>query len=93
MSADFLFYCRSGYEADLLAEIDYKLARVGQFGYARFSKDAGFLRYQLTSSAGKSASTNLIQQHRIMLNLDDLILRGKNHVSWLRCGLQICSIE
>lgn len=81
MSADFLFYCRSGYEADLLAEIDYKLARVGQFGYARFSKDAGFLRYQLTSSAGKSASTNLIQQHRIMLNLDDLIFaRQKSRI-------------
>jgi 23S rRNA (cytidine2498-2'-O)-methyltransferase len=41
-------YCRSGYEADLLAEIDDKLAKHNAFGYARFVKDSAFLRYTLS---------------------------------------------
>ncbi len=53
MQAEFLLYCRSGYEADLLAELDDKLARSNIFGYARFSKDSGFLRYNLNFASNK----------------------------------------
>ncbi|MFC4699571.1 23S rRNA (cytidine(2498)-2'-O)-methyltransferase RlmM [Glaciecola siphonariae] len=50
MTHEFLFYCRSGYEADLSSELEHKLARQNRFGYGRFSKDKGFLRFQITPS-------------------------------------------
>lgn len=43
------FYCRAGYESDLLAELDHKLGLNQVFGYGKFSKDCGFLRYYITS--------------------------------------------
>jgi 23S rRNA C2498 (ribose-2'-O)-methylase RlmM len=32
---DLLFYCRSGYEADLLLELEQKLGDKGHYGYAK----------------------------------------------------------
>jgi 23S rRNA (cytidine2498-2'-O)-methyltransferase len=74
MSGEFIFYCRAGYESDLLAEIDDKLARKNRFGYARFEKDSGFLRYQLAVSGNTQRSQlNIAQQYQSMLSLDALI--------------------
>lgn len=72
MTTEFLFYCRSGYEADLSAELDDKCARHGLFGYAKFNKDAGFLRYQLSSSSDL-LSVAVGQQMSNMPQLRDLI--------------------
>lgn len=44
---DLLFYCRGGYEADLLAELEQALGQKGLFGYAKMSKNSAFLRYCL----------------------------------------------
>ena len=48
---DFLYYCRSGYEADLLAEIDQACALNGQYGYAKFAKNSAYLRYSMPQAA------------------------------------------
>nr|WP_136249596.1 23S rRNA (cytidine(2498)-2'-O)-methyltransferase RlmM [Ningiella ruwaisensis] len=58
---EYLFYCRSGYEADLLAELDDKLGANNHYGYASIQKDSAFLRYHLlsdTSSADEVFSTH-----------------------------------
>ncbi len=44
---EILYYCRSGYEADLLAEIEAQTARLNQYGYAKFVKNSAYLRYIL----------------------------------------------
>ncbi|WP_371194526.1 23S rRNA (cytidine(2498)-2'-O)-methyltransferase RlmM [Glaciecola sp. SC05] len=73
MTAEFLLYCRSGYEADLLAEIDHKLSINKQFGYGRFVKDCGFIRYCITPSSHQHAAASMQGQYKLMLTLDDLI--------------------
>jgi 23S rRNA (cytidine2498-2'-O)-methyltransferase len=44
---DLLFYCRSGYEADLVLELEQKLGECGYYGYAKFTKNSGFLRFHI----------------------------------------------
>jgi len=44
---DLLFYCRSGYEADLALELEHKLSVCDYYGYAKFSKNSGFLRFHI----------------------------------------------
>lgn len=44
---ELLFYCRSGYEADLLGELDKGIGDKGHYGYAKFAKNDAFLRYTL----------------------------------------------
>ncbi len=44
---EILFYCRSGYEADLLAELEYKCAQIGQYGYAKLQKHSAVLIYSM----------------------------------------------
>jgi 23S rRNA (cytidine2498-2'-O)-methyltransferase len=65
---EYLFYCRSGYEPDLLAELDDKLALRGHCGFANFQKDSAVLRYQLVSE-----SSNTIRQRNSMIALSDLV--------------------
>lgn len=58
---DLLFYCRGGYEADLVLELEQKLAEYGHYGYAKFTKNCGFIRFhlpQVTSSLGELQSIN-----------------------------------
>ncbi|WP_395342885.1 23S rRNA (cytidine(2498)-2'-O)-methyltransferase RlmM [Ningiella sp. W23] len=55
--SDFLFYCRSGYEADLLAELDDAFLSKGQYGYAKFAKNSGFIVYHVPSSTEQNAKT------------------------------------
>lgn len=44
---DLLFYCRSGYEADLSLELEQKLGDIGHYGYAKFTKNSGFLKFHI----------------------------------------------
>lgn len=53
-----LFYCRSGYEADLLAEIEQSCAEANLYGYAKFVKNSAMLVFtlpQVTVANGKTA--------------------------------------
>ncbi|GLR70233.1 23S rRNA (cytidine(2498)-2'-O)-methyltransferase RlmM [Agaribacter marinus] len=70
---DYLLYCRAGYEADVAAEIDDKLAKKGGYGFAKLIKNKGFLRYSLQS---KSALPHIDLPH-----IDNLIFaRQKLHI-------------
>jgi 23S rRNA (cytidine2498-2'-O)-methyltransferase len=69
--SEYLFYCRSGYESDLLAELDDKLGRRGHYGFANFKKDSAVLRYQLVSERSKSQNT--LTQASSMIDLKRLI--------------------
>jgi 23S rRNA (cytidine2498-2'-O)-methyltransferase len=53
-----LFYCRSGYETDLLSELEQKCAQMGLYGYAKLTKNSALLRFVLpqTSSPQKDIS-------------------------------------
>jgi 23S rRNA (cytidine2498-2'-O)-methyltransferase len=59
---DLLFYCRSGYEADLLLELEQKLGDKGHYGYAKFTKNSGFLRFQIPQVALKISRLKDISQ-------------------------------
>ncbi|MDT0594110.1 23S rRNA (cytidine(2498)-2'-O)-methyltransferase RlmM [Glaciecola petra] len=44
---ELIFYCRSGYEADLLAELQDKLAINNHYGYGKFNKNDALVRFHL----------------------------------------------
>ena len=44
---DVLLYCRSGYEADLLAEFEHACAVKGHYGYAKFAKNTALLTFTM----------------------------------------------
>lgn len=46
-----LFYCRRGYESDLCAEIEHRLSEFGHYGYAKFTKESGFVEFTVSSLA------------------------------------------
>ena len=56
---DILFYCRAGYEADLLAEFEHNLTALGLYGFARLSKGSAFFRYTVPSL---TLSSNTVQE-------------------------------
>ncbi|MFT5996887.1 MAG: 23S rRNA (cytidine2498-2'-O)-methyltransferase, partial [Glaciecola sp.] len=55
---DLLLYCRAGYEADLMAELEQKLAKAGHYGYAKMTKNSAFLRFCLPQVDASSTSFN-----------------------------------
>ncbi len=42
-----VFYCRSGYESDVTLELETKLAEKGLYGFAKYSKNQGYIHYTL----------------------------------------------
>lgn len=69
--SEYLFYCRSGYESDLLAELNDKLGQRGHYGFANVKHDSAILRYVLSSehSQRQTASANA----SAMIDLKSLI--------------------
>jgi len=62
---DIIFYCRSGYEADLLAEVEQRCAENDLFGYAKFNKNSALLRFtlpQVNLGTGLNAYINTNKQ-------------------------------
>lgn len=76
---DLLFYCRSGYEADLVLELEEKLAERGLYGYAKFSKNSAFLQFSLPQL--NVNSDQLLDYNRKLPALNDMVFaRQKLHV-------------
>lgn len=57
-----LLYCRSGYEADLVLELEHKLGEYGHYGYAKFTKNSGFLRFQIPQIDAPQESFHFINK-------------------------------
>lgn len=69
--SEYLFYCRTGYEADLLAELEHKLGQRGHYGFANFKRDSAVLRYQMVSA--NSHGKKVLARAPGMIDLRDLI--------------------
>lgn len=70
---DFLFYCRSGYEPDLLAEIEYLNAEKGNYGYAKFAKHSAHLVYSMPQVNVPTSTADWVQTSKLMPKFDSLI--------------------
>ena len=68
---DLLLYCRAGYEADLLAELEQKLAVKNVYGYAKMTKNSAFLRFCIPQI--EAVGNTLVSQNRNLPKLDDLV--------------------
>ena len=92
---DVLLYCRAGYEADLLAELEQKLANYGQFGYAKMKKNSAFVRYclpQITTDPNNlknlysinkqlPAFNDLVFARQKLLILADVVFDSEDRIS------------
>jgi 23S rRNA (cytidine2498-2'-O)-methyltransferase len=99
---DLLLYCRAGYEADLMAELEQKLALTDHYGYANMTKDSAFVRFclpQLTHipSAFESIKsinvrlpklTDLVFARQKLHIIDDVTFDGEDRISILLSVLQ-----
>ena len=91
---DLLFYCRSGYEADLLLELEQKLGASGHYGYAKFTKNSGFLRFQIpqivasisnfkTINKSLPALNNIVFARQKLLVIEDVIFTSEDRIGEL----------
>lgn len=89
---DLLFYCRAGYESDLVAELEQKLAKLGLYGYAKMHKNSAFLRFcipQINGSADKLLSLNsklpkfddLVFARQKLIIIDELSFKNDDRIS------------
>lgn len=68
---DLVFYCRAGYETDLLGELQDQLAAKQMYGYASFKKNDAMLRFHLNNESDQTNSKlktengkhNIISKH------------------------------
>lgn len=68
-----LFYCRSGYEADLLAELENKCAEKGHYGYAKFARHSAVLRFNMPQIAEPINHQGLIQSNKQLPKFEHLV--------------------
>ncbi|WP_410369329.1 23S rRNA (cytidine(2498)-2'-O)-methyltransferase RlmM [Catenovulum sp. 2E275] len=61
----YILYCRAGFERDCAAEIQFKAAEVGLYGFCRTQENQAYVEFELTQETG----TELFS----VLKLDDLI--------------------
>jgi 23S rRNA (cytidine2498-2'-O)-methyltransferase len=99
---DLLLYCRAGYEADLMAELEQKLAKAGHYGYAKMTKNSAFLRFCLPQIDASSTSfnaikfanrdlpklTDLVFARQKLLVMDDVTFDGEDRISTLLSVLE-----
>ena len=91
---DILLYCRTGYESDLLAELDDKLSQSSMYGYAKLVKNSAFLRYCIpqlslnTSNYGHSNKAlprldELVFARQKLLVIDDVTFENEDRITQL----------
>ncbi|WP_148255119.1 23S rRNA (cytidine(2498)-2'-O)-methyltransferase RlmM [Aidingimonas lacisalsi] len=71
---ELLFYCRSGFESDLSAELTDKSAALGWAGYPQAAPDSGYVRFVVLDEEPAN------RLHR-QLSLDDLVFARQNLVA------------
>ncbi|MGQ8365761.1 23S rRNA (cytidine(2498)-2'-O)-methyltransferase RlmM [Glaciecola sp. 1036] len=72
----YLLYCRQGYEADLACEIEYKLAQLNGYGFARFGRQTGFIEFSQQNKGRFPAYENLIFARQKLLIQQELSFDG-----------------
>jgi 23S rRNA (cytidine2498-2'-O)-methyltransferase len=88
---ELLLYCRCGYEADLLAELEHKLAVENLYGYAKMSKNSGFLRFCIPQLEMPLGSVNqvpiklneLVFARQKLIVIDDAKFQSEDRISAL----------
>ena len=70
---DLIFYCRSGYEADLLGEVEHACAKQGLYGYAKLIKNSAVLTFTMPQLAVSSTPNAFTEINKNLPKLEQLV--------------------
>lgn len=80
-----MFYCRAGYESDLTAELEVKLAQSGMYGFAKYAKNQGYIHYTLLN-VPKSNFANALKILKRLPKWKDLVFARQKLI-------EVCCID
>ena len=70
---DLIFYCRSGYEADLLGEVEHACAKQGLYGYAKLTKNSAELTFTMPQISAANTPNAYAELNKKLPALEQLV--------------------